>query len=67
MTGVVKRYDPVLCWGFIRGEDGRDYFLHRTEVLGPPPAAWDKVEFDPTETPRGLRAVGVRKLEEAAR
>lgn len=67
MTGAVTKYDPALCWGFITGEDDRSYFVHRSEILGRPLQAGDRVEFDPTQAPRGLRAVGVRKLAEASR
>lgn len=67
MTGVVKTYDRMLCYGFIGGEDGHDYFVHRSEVHGPPLQVGERVEFDPTEAPRGPRAVGVRKLEDAPR
>jgi len=63
MTGVVRRYDAMLCWGFIRGDDGESYFLHSSEIRGAHPGVGDRVEFDATLTEKGLRAVGVRRLD----
>jgi cold shock protein len=32
MEGTVKWYDSVKGFGFIQGDDNKDYFVHRTEV-----------------------------------
>lgn len=34
LSGDVKSFDPKTGWGFIAGSDGRDYFLHRSDVVG---------------------------------
>ena len=48
-------------FGFIKGDDGKEYFFHRTAAQ-----TWDTMEasntvtFTPTEGPKGLRAEDVR-------
>jgi cold shock protein len=32
MEGTVKWYDSVKGFGFIQGDDNKDYFVHRTGV-----------------------------------
>lgn len=32
MEGTVKWYDSVKGYGFIQGDDNKDYFVHRTGV-----------------------------------
>lgn len=32
MSGIVKWYLPHKGYGFISGEDGKDYFVHQTEI-----------------------------------
>lgn len=31
--GVVKWFDPVKGYGFIAGNDGKDYFVHQSNIL----------------------------------
>lgn len=31
--GVVKWFDPVKCYGFITGDDGKDVFVHQSNIL----------------------------------
>jgi CspA family cold shock protein len=60
MKGTVKWYNSMKGFGFIRGEDGKDVFVH-SSVL-PPGIAIDEeapVEFDVEEAERGLRATKV--------
>lgn len=61
MTGVVQRYDPILRYGFIHGEDDFEYFVHRSDVTGPVLHSGERVTFDPMTTAKGLRAVAVRR------
>jgi CspA family cold shock protein len=63
MTGTVRNYDPILRYGFITGEDGQDYFVHRSDVTGTVLIAGERVTFDPTTTAKGLRAVAVKRIE----
>jgi hypothetical protein len=55
-------------YAFIRGEDGIDYFLHKTELFD----AWDElkwileknkevtIEYESTQGEKGMRAVGAQ-------
>ncbi len=63
MRGHVVWFDAVRAYGFITGDDRQTYFVHRTAVLdGAPLETGERVEFDATETPRGLRAEAVRRI-----
>ncbi len=62
MKGTIKRIYPEKGYGFLRGDDGKDYFLHRSackncklEELG----EGQEVEFEDAESDRGLRAENV--------
>ncbi len=62
-TGVVKKIVSDRGFGFITGEDGKDYFFHRDGLE--PSLDFDrlvggeKVTFDIESNPRGPRAVKV--------
>ena len=61
--GTIRRLLVHRGVGFIRSEDGRDVFFHRSEVLHVPfGALWEgqAVEFMVVETPQGPKAHGVR-------
>jgi CspA family cold shock protein len=34
MNGTIKKLTPDRGFGFIRGEDGNEYFFHRSELRG---------------------------------
>lgn len=63
-SGTVKKVIADRGFGFITGNDGKDYFFHRDaldsalnfETL----AGGERVEFDVQSSPRGPRAVNVR-------
>jgi cold shock CspA family protein len=61
------KYDQVLKYGFVRGDGGQQYFIHRTEFVDDLTCLWpgDMVEFTPTMTPRGLRATTIRRRDDA--
>lgn len=63
-TGTVKKVVSERGFGFITGENGDEYFFHRTAVDGSLDfdrlGADQKVEFDVESSPRGPRAVNVR-------
>ena len=61
MLGKVKRYDPKKGFGFIRGDDGREYFVPWCNVRTASKSlvAGYTVEFN---TGDGNRAMNVRYL-----
>ena len=34
LGGIVKRFDTKGGWGFVIGDDGTEYFLHRSDITG---------------------------------
>jgi CspA family cold shock protein len=66
MNGEIKRVFIDKGFGFIRGEDGADYFLHRSAVHGVLFESLDegqKVTFDVSQSPKGPRAENVRLVQ----
>lgn len=60
--GYVRWWAVEKGHGFIRGEDGRDYFVHYTSINGEGRKNLERdeeVEFDGKDTPRGPRADNV--------
>lgn len=69
MKGKVKFFNRKKGFGFITGEDDKDYFVHFTGVKkGIFLREGDSVTFDPTEGDRGLKAenVALDQSEESA-
>ena len=63
-TGTVKRVISERGFGFIVGEDGKEYFFHRSAVYGEgleDLREGDSVEFNVGEGPKGPRAENVRR------
>jgi cold shock protein len=61
--GIIRRLLEHRGFGFIQGEDGRNVFFHRSEVLHVPFQALEEgqaVEFTVEETPQGPKARRVR-------
>ncbi|HET6380026.1 MAG TPA: cold shock domain-containing protein [candidate division Zixibacteria bacterium] len=64
INGTVKRVVSERGFGFITGEDGKEYFFHRDGLS--PSIDFDRlvggepVTFDPEQGPKGLRAVRVQ-------
>lgn len=54
MTGTVLSWGLKKGFGFIRGEDGQDYFVHITSMVGTrrPPYPGDEVVFDVRQSGR---------------
>ena len=64
VTGRVTRFDPERGFGFIAGEDGQSYFLHRVEILhGKLPGRGQQVAFVAGESCGKARACHVEILE----
>jgi cold shock protein len=64
MKGIVKFYDIRKGYGFIRGNDGKTIFVHKSAIpffdifLTP----GEQVEFNMQSSERGPQAVDVKKL-----
>jgi CspA family cold shock protein len=65
--GIVKWFNRQKGFGFIESEEtGQEVFLYFPSQAGRESLAFvegDRVEFDAQETPRGLHATQVRKLD----
>ena len=66
MTGKIARVMADKGFGFITGEDGSDYFFHRSAVTGgglfEQLRDGSPVTFDVGQGPKGPRAENVRRL-----
>ncbi len=65
MRGTVKWYNDVKKYGFLKGEDGKDYFVHVTNIDAPGYKTLQKsarVEFDAANNERGPIAMQVKTL-----
>lgn len=66
MTGTVKRLVRDRGFGFIRGEDGVEWFFHRSSMRGGDFDALNegqRVHFEQEQSPKGPRAGSVRATE----
>lgn len=67
MEGTVKFFNRKKGFGFISGEDGKDYFVHFTAL---PQGVFlrenDRVSFDGKEGDRGLKAENVQLLQKGS-
>ena len=62
MKGTVKFYNESKGYGFITGEDGKDYFVHSTGLVGGQSLAKDdQVTFEVEKGDKGPKAVKVAK------
>ncbi len=67
MEGTVKFFNRKKGFGFINGDDGKDYFVHFTGLTeGTFLRDNDKVSFEAVEGERGLKAEKVRLLEKGS-
>lgn len=61
--GTVKFFNETKRFGFIAGDDGKEYFVHESGLKeGTNIREGDKVKFDVTEGDRGPKAENVEKL-----
>ena len=62
MKGTVKFFNNMKGFGFIAGEDGKEYFVHKTGLKeGVSLNENDSVEFEVEQGDRGPKAVNVSK------
>jgi len=62
MKGKVKFFNSEKEFGFIIGDDGKDYFVHKTGLQDDITLnEGDSVEFSSEQGDRGLKAVNVKK------
>jgi CspA family cold shock protein len=62
MKGTVKFFNEMKGFGFIAGEDGKEYFVHKTGLAeGVTLNENDPVTFDVEEGDKGPKAVNVQK------
>ena len=64
MNGTVKWFSKEKGYGFIAGDDGRDYFVHHTGIAGKgfkTLAENEEVTFDTCADAKGDKAVNVKK------
>lgn len=63
MDGTVTSFLPTKGYGFARGDDGRDYFLHQSDVQSSATVIeGQRISFDESATPKGYRARHVRAI-----
>jgi CspA family cold shock protein len=68
---VIKKLVPERGFGFVTGQDGTDYFLHRSEMADnvrfDEREEGSEVQFEASTRPKRPRATGVALLQEAER
>lgn len=61
--GTVKFFNAMKNFGFIAGDDGKEYFVHVSGIKGGVALnEGDKVSFDVEQGDRGPKAVNVEKI-----
>tara|TARA_Y100000034_G_scaffold136068_2_gene210597 strand:- start:1185 stop:1505 length:321 start_codon:yes stop_codon:yes gene_type:complete len=64
MEGTVNWFNIKKGYGFVKGEDEQDYFIHYTAVpQGVFLKEGDRVSFEPAQTEKGKQAKDVKLLE----
>ena len=69
MLGLISTYLPEKGYGFIKGDDEKDYFFHKNAFIEKKQisliAEEARVSFDQQATPRGYRATKCRLLSDS--
>lgn len=64
IKGTVEWYDQVVRYGFLLGSDGKQYFVHVSEIQDVDELSkQDKVIFTPGKNAKGLIAKQVVKVD----
>lgn len=64
MKGTVNWFNIKKGYGFVKGEDGEDYFIHYTAVpQGVFLKEGDSIKFEPSKTEKGKQAQDIKLLE----
>ena len=62
MKGKIKFFNDIKGFGFVTGEDGKDYFVHSTGMTpGTSLTKDDEVTFEIEQGDKGPKAVKVKK------
>ena len=61
MNGKVKFFNQTKGFGFITAEDGKDYFVHVSDLAGQTLRDNDAVTFDVVQGDRGPKAGNVKR------
>jgi len=63
VEGTVKFFNAMKHFGFIAGDDGKEYFVHESGLkAGTSIAEGDKVSFNVVDGDKGPKADAVEKL-----
>ena len=67
MEGTVKWFNSRKGFGFVKGDDEEDYFVHYTALeKGTFIRDEDRVSFDPVDTDKGKQAQNVKLLQKGS-
>lgn len=69
MRGTCKWFNEKKGYGFISGEDGNEYFVHYSKILGDGfknLTEKQEVTFKPGQGPKGLVAIDIEAIPWAA-
>ncbi|MDD6055355.1 MAG: cold shock domain-containing protein [Helicobacter sp.] len=68
LRGIVTSFDETKGYGFIKGDDKKDYFFHKNNFLDKNAEIYDglALEFDTKATPKGYSAYNIKALSDEA-
>jgi len=67
LKGKIKFWNVERGFGFVEGEDNKEYFCHQTEIKYPIDVSdnvlyeGEKITFLPTQTDKGLSALEIKR------